>query len=268
MAVLAAVSLAARCTPSGGPTRSASNAEPGTTTTRSGAAGTPPAACREGRGTLSDARRLDPKAPARMIVYLPPCYATSGARRYPTLIVLHGGGADQTQWPDIGLATTADDLIAPGRVPPFIAVAPDIGDGPPQDAEAFVVNELLPWMDGRLRTQTTPKDRGIGGISLGGAAALRIAAAHPDLFDGVGGHSPAVKPFDRDLAANLSSGGSRVWLDVGENDSLRPAVENMAGIWGAKGVAVELHVSPGRHDRSYWRAQMGSYLLFYAKGWG
>jgi S-formylglutathione hydrolase FrmB len=122
-------------------------------------------------------------------------------------------------------------------------------------------------MDRHLRTRTTARDRSIGGISLGGASALRIAAHHPGLFGGVGGHSAAVKPADRDLASGLADQGSAVWLDVAQDDSLRPGVDDLARRWRARGVAVELPVAPGRHDRPYWRSQMENYLLFYAKGW-
>ncbi|HEV7685317.1 MAG TPA: alpha/beta hydrolase-fold protein [Acidimicrobiia bacterium] len=198
------------------------------------------------------------------MVYLPPCYATSGVR-YPTLILLHGGGADETQWPDVGLAAAADRLINQGRVPPFIVAAPDGGSD--RGSETFVLNQLLPWMDGRLRSRTTRADRGIGGISLGGGSALRIAASHPGVFGSVGGHSPAVRSADRDLAAILADHGTRMWLDVAQDDSLRPAVEDLAAKWRSHHVAVELHVAPGRHDRPYWRSQMENYLIFYAKGW-
>lgn len=265
-ALLAVVGLAAGCTHPTAP--SPSSSPPGVVSpTRPGPAVAQPAACAHGRGTLSEAAELGPGAPLRTIVYLPPCYATSGPRRYPTLILLHGGGADETQWPDIGLATTADRLINQGRIPPFIAVTPRTGGPSTRAVEAFVLNELLPWMDEQLRTRTASRDRKIGGISLGGASALRIAGDHPGLFGAVGGHSPAVKPSDRDLAASLADRGPEVWLDVGQDDSLRPAVEDLAANWRINHVAVELRVSQGRHDRAYWRSQMESYLLFYANGW-
>jgi enterochelin esterase-like enzyme len=243
----------------GSPTSTASTAGPGPPLTTH-------TTCGDSHGTLSDASTLSPQAPPHTVIYLPPCYTTSGAR-YPTLILLHGGGADETQWPDIGLAAAADHLISQGRIAPFIAAAPDVAGGPTQTTATFVLDELLPWMDGHLRTRTTPRDRAIGGISLGGGSALRIVASHPGVFGAVGGHSPAVHPTDRDLAAALADHGPSVWLDVGRDDSLRSAVADLAARWQARHVAVELHIPPGRHDRPYWRSQMESYLLFYARGW-
>ena len=55
-------------------------------------------------------------------VYLPACYARDPQRRFPVVFLLHGAGADATQWPAIGLATTADDLITSGAIPPMIVV--------------------------------------------------------------------------------------------------------------------------------------------------
>src|SRR5258707_8956642 len=49
--------------------------------------------------------------PVPVNVYLPPCYAADGPFRYPVIYLLHGGAADETQWPDLHLENAADTLI-------------------------------------------------------------------------------------------------------------------------------------------------------------
>src|SRR5262245_3249490 len=55
-------------------------------------------------------------------VYLPPCYASS-SDLLPVIYLLHGGNADETQWPDLRVQLAADDLIASGARP-FVVVMP------------------------------------------------------------------------------------------------------------------------------------------------
>src|SRR5689334_10614568 len=63
-----------------------------------------------------------------MSVYEPPCYAAAIARM-PVVYLLHGGNADETQWPDLNVAPAADDLISRGAAP-FVVVMPGGDYGP------------------------------------------------------------------------------------------------------------------------------------------
>ena len=137
-------------------------------------------------------------------VYLPACYAREPQRRFPVVFLLHGAGADASQWPAIGLATTADDLITSGAIPPMIVVMPDGGATMPDGLAADLVDRLVPWADQTYRTLADSADRAVGGISRGGRVALLAVAMHPGVFSGVGGHSPAVGPSDDAIAARLS----------------------------------------------------------------
>src|SRR5262245_51863687 len=60
------------------------------------------------------------------------------------VVLLHGSGADATQWTDIGMVRAVDGLrlSVRSRVHRVVAVAPDIAD--PAHAPDFVVNTLLP----------------------------------------------------------------------------------------------------------------------------
>src|SRR4051812_32843701 len=46
--------------------------------------------------------------PVAVNVYLPPCYAADQAALYPVIYLLHGGAADETQWPDLNVRVVAD----------------------------------------------------------------------------------------------------------------------------------------------------------------
>src|SRR5689334_14805622 len=56
-------------------------------------------------------------------VYLPPCYAANQPASYPVIYLLHGGNADETQWPDLNVQVAADTLISQGASP-FIVIMP------------------------------------------------------------------------------------------------------------------------------------------------
>lgn len=200
-------------------------------------------------------------------VYLPPCYEADRTVRYPVVYLLHGASHDDTYWLRVGIEGAADVAIASGHVAPMIIVMPD---GGPVFATgragatfgSFLVDELVPRIDASYRTRVARAGRAIGGISMGGGQALAIAAEAPTMFVAAGGHSPAV-PDPAVVAAGLSHGHVRVWLDVGEADLLRFGTIALADELRATGATVQLHTAKGRHDDSYWRAHLGEYLAFY-----
>ena len=200
-------------------------------------------------------------------VYLPPCYATDTAARYPVVYLLHGSGHDDAYWLDVGIVGATDDAIEHGNVGPMILVMPDGGatfrhGRGDVTFSTFLTSELVPRIDSSYRSVATREGRAIGGISLGGGLALNIAAEAPTLFTAVGGHSPAV--FDSaDLAAKLKAGGARVWLDVGDRDALRQGSIELAKELKELGGDVRLKVPEGTHVDSYWTGHLSEYLDFY-----
>ncbi len=199
-------------------------------------------------------------------VYVPPCYDwTPGP--LPVIYLLHGGGTDETQWPDLNVRPEADALIAQGAAP-FVVVMPGGLYRTDVDYGAFVLGDLIPGVEQQLRVRRDGAGRAIGGISLGGYWALRLAFEHPDLFAAVGGHSPVVArggPDDPAALALSAPGLERlpIALDAGNFDYLRDPTEQLAAALSSRGLAVTLTISPGGHDRPYWRAHTGDYLRFY-----
>ncbi len=153
-------------------------------------------------------------------VYLPPSYATSPARRYPVLFLLHGiGGTDRDWSPAAGnpaarfgtLERLMNEGVASGRLAEMIVVMPDqmtraggsfYADSPVTGLwETFTVRELVAWVDQTYRTLPGAESRGIAGHSMGGYGAILLGMKYPDVFGAVYGMSPAVLGWGGDLVA-------------------------------------------------------------------
>ncbi len=200
-------------------------------------------------------------------VYLPACYDNDDSSRYPSVYLLHGLGEGDTHWLRMGVGAAADRAITRGDIAPMVLVMVDGGSnyGPGRDKvffDDYLLSELVPRIDASYRTVGTRDGRAVGGISRGGAHALAVASAAPEVFTAVGGHSPRVEDADA-LASSLTSGGVRVWLDVGRGDHLRNGSVTLAQRMRDAAGTVQLHVPAGAHESAYWRSHVEEYLNFY-----
>lgn len=129
----------------------------------------------------------------RYLAWLPPGY-DKGRQRYPVVYLLHGyrdGGA-----PDFlskGQAgVISEQLLGQGQLTPMILICPegedsfycDSSDGQ-QKYETYLTRELLEAVDTRYRTLAEASARGIGGLSMGGFGALKLALQYPGTFKSV-----------------------------------------------------------------------------------
>lgn len=143
-------------------------------------------------------------------VYLPPGYDASPTVRYPVLFLLHGIGGSSEDWTEgVGIAALADRLIASRKIEPMIIVMPNamnryggsfylnspVGGG----WEDFLAVELPAEIGRRFRTRGGSADRAVAGHSMGGFGAIRLGAAHPDVFAGVYAMSPCCLDLVEDL---------------------------------------------------------------------
>jgi enterochelin esterase-like enzyme len=202
-------------------------------------------------------------------IYLPPCYPAIGGG-LPTLYLLHGLAGDDGQWPRLGVAAAADHLISDLGSDPFLIVMPWQRTG--LDSEAAILHGLIPFIESHYRALPGPTWRAIGGLSRGAGWAFRIGMGHPDMFSAVGLHSPALLNGDmiaveRWLRQSSAADTPRLWIDIGDRDTLLPTVEQLQDRLDELNVRYEFHPGKGWHDEDYWSSRVGEYLAWYAAGW-
>ena len=154
--------------------------------------------------------------------------------------------------------------------------------------ESFFLLELIPEIERRYSIRTDRSARYIGGYSMGGHAALRIALTHPELFSRVGAHSPTLftgslpdpdverllypnadtrklrDPLQIVLTADISNSCS-FYLDTGSGDINRSACDLLYERLLQRGAHVQYHLLSGYHGTSYLADHMSEYLEFYGK---
>lgn len=152
---------------------------------------------------LRDNPLSDP-ATRELYVYLPPAYDREASRRFPVVYCLTGfTGRGQmllnTQAFTPSLSERMDTLIAKGAITEMIVVMPDcftrLGGSQYINSEAtgryedYLIEEIVPFVDGRFRTRAEAASRAVMGKSSGGYGALVHGMRHADVFGMVASHS-------------------------------------------------------------------------------
>lgn len=218
-------------------------------------------------------------------VLLPDGYE-DGDARYPVVYLLHGIGGDYTEWARVGVAKRAAGL-------PVIIAMPEgnksfyINQHERDDKrwEDYIVEEVIPFVDGTYRTHAERSKRGVSGLSMGGYAAFMLGLRHPELFATVASHSGAFGVLELDddgLGARVHEAfgpeGSatrkeydlydlvqrrvgdlkvpRVYLDCGSQDFVLAWNRDLVAKLAELRVAYEYRELPGSHDFDYWRAHV------------
>jgi predicted alpha/beta superfamily hydrolase len=182
------------------------------------------------------------------------------SRRYPVLYLLDGQNLFDACLSDVshqewGVDETVYRLIAERKIPPLIVVGvdhagkdraheylpykdyvggPDMAEPAGRRFPEFLVNEVMPLVDGRYRTLTGQPNTGIGGSSYGGVASLYALLAQPGRF-GYGliesptlwvGMGQPVRDTDPLIAMP-----AKVFLGFGGKEADNPAVnDKMVGL--------------------------------------
>ena len=239
---------------------------------------------------------LGDPAEARVAVYLPPSYASSPQRRYPTVYLLHGYTGDVESFtrfffPKVGFAKAIDEAIKRGASREMIVVVPS---GRNRYFGSFYVNspvtgawedlfagDLVTWVDKTYRTIPSAESRGIAGHSMGGYGAIMLAMKHPDVFSAVYALSPCCVALEADLGPDNPAWNKA--LQIQSPDQLKAEPASLEDFYSTAFVALAAALSPNpskaplyvdlpfkRQGRSLvpneeayakWRAQLPLYLV-------
>ncbi|MFC4909669.1 alpha/beta hydrolase [Actinomadura gamaensis] len=168
-------------------------------------------------------------------VVLPPGYSATG-RPFPVLYLLHGFGGDRTTWLRCG---RLPGLVDSGRL---ILVFPESGrswfinDARGRRYEDHLVGEVVPEIDARFNTVASRDGRGVGGFSMGGAAALFQALRHGGVFSVVCSSAGAFE-------APLREGDPYERFRSDRNLAM-PTVRDHERVWGPPGSEVRRRYDP------------------------
>jgi enterochelin esterase-like enzyme len=190
------------------------------------------------------------------------------------------------------VATTLDNLIAAGVIPPLVAV---MVDNPNRWRELscnsayadFLAQEIVPWARANYHATDRPEQTIIGGTSLGGLQAAFVGLKHPEVFGNVLSQSGDFrwKPDDenewewlnRQFAASprlplrfsFEAGlleGAWWWRFLSQRDpspqpTLLMANRNLRDTLTSKGYPVHYTEFNGNHGLLNWRVTLASHLI-------
>lgn len=226
-------------------------------------------------------------------VYVP----DAGEPPFATLYLLHGLSDDYTIW----LRRTSIERYAEQY--PLIVVMPDGFRGFYTNNAAgpayatYMAEELLGTIERTFPAKRDRAARGVGGLSMGGYGALRLALGHPDRFAAATSHSGAVlhgsrnqprqggpieppefhRVFGADptgtehdllaLAQRCKSHDTlpKLRLDCGTADELLADNRALHEKLDAIGVKHEYEEFPGGHNWAYWDEHVQEALAFHHK---
>jgi enterochelin esterase-like enzyme len=208
-------------------------------------------------------------------VYLPPCYGQEPDLEYPTLYMLHGATAADSQWDDLGIDEWADSLISEKSISPLIIIMPReitwiiLPENPFGD---HLIKAVIPWIDSHYQTIDDRDNRAIGGMSRGGNWAVRLGLLHWGLFGSIGAHSTPLFLGDLNRVPGWveiipPSQTPRILMDIGEDDNNLTDAEALHGYLLDQDIPHEWRVYPGLHDDHYWKSHLEEYLKWYNEGW-
>ena len=168
------------------------------------------------------ANRLGDPAQRSVAVYLPPGYDADDPTGYPLFVGLAafgGSGFKLLNWQSFGesLPQRIDRLIREGEMGPVVLALPDgftrLGGNQWIDSpvlgrwEGFVLEELIPAVEGQFNVRPGAAHRAVFGHSSGGYAALVHAMKHGERWGAAASHSGDIGfelVYGRELPAALA----------------------------------------------------------------
>ncbi|HEX5494196.1 MAG TPA: alpha/beta hydrolase-fold protein [Mycobacteriales bacterium] len=236
--------------------------------------------------------------PTRALVYLPPQYFSQPRRRFAVVYLFHGSPGVPGDWFHGGEAAAVGWRLAT-RGEPVILVSPRMSagwlddpecvDGVRERVETHFLRDVLPAVDGTLRTAPVRDARALAGMSAGGFCALNLGLRNRDLVSTIIDLSGYTRPTHAGgLAAIFGTGPAagaaaranspadyvrtlartpavRIWLDCGRRDTeVLGEMASLAAALRSDGIGVRLVTRPGGHTFTVWRPALADALTWAA----
>ena len=229
---------------------------------------------------------------ADLTLYCPP--DARGLRNIPLILLLHGIYGSHWAWAfSGGVHRSLARLVGEGCVPPMALCMPSDGlwgdgsgyvrhDG--QDFERWVVDEAPAAARRALPAVGAASPLCIAGLSMGGYAALRLAALHPGKFRAASGHSSVTDPeqlgpWMQEPPAAWCIGAEQARLDAvlrsapvlpplrfdcGIEDPLLEANRELHRALEEAQIPHRYEEFPGGHTWDYWSEHVARSLIYFA----
>jgi len=239
-----------------------------------------------------------------IFVYTPPDYEKNTSARYPVLYLQHGGGEDERVWIEMGRTNLIlDNLIAEGKIKPFIvvmetsAVGPQFPMGPRPAAPAaaaatpgvqppaapapgapgagarprfsfdkyaeLMIKDMIPWVDKNFRTMPDQSHRAMSGLSMGAMCTKSVTLAHLDVFSYIGLFSGGTI-----TPAEITdkSKVKLVFMSYGSRERGSDNVKASADALNQAGIKSASYVSPlTAHEWQSWRRSLLEFAMLLFK---
>jgi enterochelin esterase-like enzyme len=234
-----------------------------------------------------------------IFVYTPPDYEKNTSDRYPVLYLQHGGGEDERVWIEMGRTNLIlDNLIAEGKIKPFIvvmetsAVGPQFPMGPRPAAPAanapapgaqrpaapapgsrprfsfdkyaeLMIKDMIPWVDKNFRTIPDQAHRAMSGLSMGAMCTKSVTLAHLDTFSYIGLFSGGTIAPDE---ITDKSKVRLVFMSYGSRERGSDGVKAAADALNQAGIKSASYVSPlTAHEWQSWRRSLREFAMLLFK---
>jgi S-formylglutathione hydrolase FrmB len=239
----------------------------------------------DGAGTLIVDSAASPALgePIRFTAYVP---GGAGDARLPALYLLHGRGGSMEDWAPVVAEVAPSAIVVMPDAPwsdrsGWYVDSRHVAGRP---VETALTRDLVAHVDAHYPTIAAREARAVGGYSMGGAGALRLALAHQRLFSAALVLSPAVYALLPPASSNARAYGAfgegstlfvddvyrdldyrallpdvelplRLFLAVGDEE--RPAAAETRALYEAAravpSIDASLHELRGGHDWGTWR---------------
>jgi enterochelin esterase-like enzyme len=229
-------------------------------------------------------------------IWLPPGYDENSTNRYDVLYMHDGQNLFDARLSAFGTAWEVDKAIVrcvtARKIRPLIVVGvwnsnQRLREYSPWDLGTnyarFLIEELIPRVNGEFRTFTGPEHTAVMGSSMGGLISFWLGWKHPEVFGGAGCLSTSFtwkgkvedsdEPplIEREIAANaVVPHGVRFYFDFGTgklDSTIGPEQERVKGWLVSQGLKeggdfVVLKFPGADHNEAAWKARLDVPLTF------